>query len=137
MYSKEQWLDLHEDLMKRLGLPCELRFSKRGRGRHKVQGKKCFIEVNSDVDWQRPEHLILHEAAHHIHYERDCSCSTAPFLTMQDLSGHCEHWARVLTGVYVKTGYALPEGTQFENFAKVAGILHREYKPQPKVEVDE
>lgn len=118
MLSKEHWVEVHADLMKRLNLPCGLAFSDRGKGRHKRKDGCCVIEVNPEIDWHRPEHLILHEAAHHRHAETECICW-----------GHCENWARTLYGMYINLGISLPEGTQFESFAKVAGIIHREYKP--------
>lgn len=121
MPSKEQWIELHADLMRRLSLPCKLEFTDKGKGRHKHRDGGCVIEVNPEVNWQRPEHLILHEAAHHRHGETECVCF-----------GHCIGWAQTLVGMYIDTGLDLPEGTQFAMFAEVAGILHREYK-EPEV----
>lgn len=122
MPTETEWFTLHADIMQKLNLPCGLMFSdKVSKGRHTTYlDDSCNIVVNPSVDWQRPEHLILHEAAHHRHSEKGtCICW-----------GHCEHWAQTLTAMYHETGYALPEGTQFEEFAKVAGIIHREYKKQ-------
>lgn len=115
--TKDEWIALHADLVRRLNLPCQLAFSDRGKGRHKHRDGGCFIEVNPNIDWKRPEHLILHEAAHHRHGESECICW-----------GHCIGWAQTLVGMYIDTGIALPEGTQFESFAKVARIIHREHK---------
>lgn len=126
MPNKEVWVMIHADLMQRLNLPCKLRFSTDVKiGQHSFNDVRdtCAITVNSDFDFRQPEHLILHEAAHHRHSEKHtwdegwCLCW-----------GHCEHWARTLADMYTETGYALPEGTQFAEFAKVAKIIHRKHK---------
>lgn len=139
--AKKEWKLVHADVIGRLGLPCKLRFSTDVKiGQHSFEeGGSCAITVNPDFDFRQPEHLILHEAAHHkamahlldINFDRkvrlmwhgkDYTCCTGL------IGGHCEHWARILTDMYAETGYALPEGTQFKTFAEVANIIHRKYK---------
>jgi hypothetical protein len=123
MPSKEIWKQTHSRLMQKLDLPCGLKFSsKRTRiGSHTFGGEGCFITVNLEEDFKMPEHLILHEAAHHRHreFERGSPCRCPDW-------GHCKCWARVLVGMYRETGTPLPQGTQFMEFAKAAGITHRE-----------
>ena len=110
------WHQKTKELLGMLNLPCKLRYSEEFKvGGHKFTTKGCQFVVNPTVDFKVPEHLILHEAAHHIiivggHF--DC------------YSSHCVHWAEVLLGLYKSTGTELPYGTQFETFARVAGI-HR------------
>jgi hypothetical protein len=83
--------------------------------------------VNPTVAFKVPEHLILHEAAHHIIISGEyCQCGEKFAVVIgSHVFGdihHCEHWAKTLLDIYRKTGTPLPFGTQFELFAKVAGI---------------
>jgi len=136
MPSEEEWIRVHAELMRKLHMPCKLRFIPNEVKLH--EGKKtqvlgqhvwedvgiygdtdiriCHINVNPDVDWRMPEHLLLHEAAHH---EADL---------FDQWHGHNEHWAKILMGMYEITGVALPESTRFDTFAKLAGIVRREFK---------
>ena len=77
--------------------------------------EKCQFVVNPKVAFLVPDHLILHEAAHHIAMAKEWNSHWAD-------SGHCAHWANILLEIYHKTGVKLPRGTQFENFAKIANI---------------
>jgi hypothetical protein len=141
MPTREEWIQVHEDLMMKLHLPCKLRFSTKIKigchteedwdiegGAHVVE---CYIEVNPNVDFRVPAHLILHEAAHHR--------VIAPFFDTDHVpgsdlchagtlySGHCEHWAQALCDMYRETGTALPQTTGFPEFAKLAGIVRKSY----------
>jgi hypothetical protein len=124
----QRWRDAHERVMRRCGLPCKLRITPDVKiGRHRTEDDGCVIEVNDYLDFDTPEHLILHEAAHHEARERDECFDSAEAVTC--VLGHCKHWARTLCEMYDRVGVDLPEGTKFEAFAKEAGILHREYLP--------
>lgn len=128
MPTRAEWKKAHADLMAKLQLPCKLRFYsglKRGRqvlGQHVWQDmgnysgtsiRVCHINIDPDVEWKVPEHLLLHEAAHH---EADL---------FDEWHGHNEHWARILHGMYERAGVALPFSTGFEEFARIAGIEHK------------
>lgn len=125
MPSEEVWRAVHADLTHKIGCSCKLEFStKVSIGRHKWHGDgTCSIIVNPTVDFKVPAHLILHEAAHHVHnaYERMTPCRCFEW-------GHCGCWAIILCDLYRQTGTPLPEGTQFEKFAQMAGILHRSFQ---------
>jgi hypothetical protein len=106
--------------MAKLHLPCLLGFSTRVKvGQHvfleddDCRPYGCIIRVNPEVDFRVPEHLILHEAAHHRASAQD------------EYHGHDEVWARVLCQIYEETGVALPYSTGFEQFALAAGIKHK------------
>jgi hypothetical protein len=130
----ERWTRIHADLMDKLGLPCRLEFVtgkvKYGRevlGQHvwtpvgdygDTSIRTCHININPEVNWRVPEHLILHEAAHHRADLYD------------EWHGHSEHWAKILFNMYEETGVVLPQSTAFVEFAKIAGIEHRIFKPE-------
>lgn len=136
MPTREEWQRVFDDLMAKLRLPCKLRFisnekyihpdlsHRRVLGQHDWEDmgdyggtniRVCHINIDPDVDWRVPEHLILHEAAHH---EADL---------FDEYHGHGEHWAKILIGLYEATGTALPESTRFDAFAKLAGIVRRDF----------
>lgn len=128
MPTRAQWKSVHTDLMKRLGLPCKLRFSAKVKiGQHIfVEDRKtlpiywaCHLDINPTVDFSNPEHLILHEAAHHRHFH-----SPEEFCPCPGIISHCKHWAKILCDMYEETGITLPHGTGFHAFAKVARIKH-------------
>jgi hypothetical protein len=122
----ERWREAHALVMRRCGLPCKLRITPDVKiGRHKTEGGKCWIEVNDSLDFDTPEHLILHEAAHHAAMDKDMCFDSAE--SYDCVFGHCKHWAETLCDLYAQAGVELPEGTKFDAFAKAAGILHREY----------
>lgn len=135
MPTRKEWKVVHADLMARLNLPCKLRFYsglKRGRkvlGQHVWQDvgdysgthiRVCHINIDPAVDWKVPEHLILHEAAHH---EADL---------FDEYHGHNEHWAKILFNMYEKTGITLPYSTGFETFARIARIEHKVFIRTPQ-----
>ena len=122
--------------MAKLRLPCKLRFvtdkvklGKKVLGQHVWRDvgdfggegiRLCYMRVDPNVDWRVPEHLILHEAAHH---EADL---------FDEWHGHNEHWARILHEMYERAGVTLPQSTGFENFAQIAGIEHKVFVPERK-----
>jgi hypothetical protein len=127
--TREEWKQVHAELMAKLKLPCKLKFSYS----HPVGGhvhaplpwrmRNCYIEINPNADFRVPAHLILHEAAHHRHHAGflgSCSCRNW---------WHCEHWAQELCRVYEETGIALPRTTGFAEFAKAVGIVHKVFSP--------
>src|SRR5271154_1382321 len=132
MTSKEEWQRVFDDLMAKLHMPCKLQFIsnekclfRRILGQHVWQDmgdygdtniRVCHISIDPDIDWRMPEHLILHEAAHH---EADL---------FDEYHGHNERWAKILMGMYEATGVALPESTRFDTFAELAGIAHKEFQ---------
>jgi hypothetical protein len=115
--NRDLVVQLHADIMQKLGLSCRLVFDDRFKiGGHAFDDELgCVMHVNPAVEFQRPEHLILHEAAHHL-----------------TDSGHSVEWAETLCGIYRKTGYALPYSTGFENFAIAAGIKHKIFEQAGK-----
>lgn len=126
MPTKEEWTKVFTDLAVKLNLPCKLRFNPDVRiGRHVTlvgelhphhyYDEGCAIEINPDVKFHVPAHLILHEGAH---------CRANAF---DEYHGHDEMWAKVLCKMYVEAGIALPYSTGFEQFAKAAGIKHKVY----------
>ncbi len=142
MLSEKRWTEIYDGLVGKLGLPCRLHFTDRFKlGAHLFDPlkecmwgpdywwhdpAKCLIAVNPNCTKRSgfAHHLILHEAAHHVAYKggnRAC-CSG-----LGKASGHCGHWARTLCGLYARTNTLLPESTQFESFAKAAGIKLRKY----------
>ena len=139
MPSEEEWIRVHAELMAKLMMPCKLRFIYNEKyvanektpqlrkilGQHVWQDmgdyddtniRMCHISIDPDIDWRVPEHLILHEAAHH---EADL---------FDEYHGHNERWAKILMGMYEATGVALPESTRFDTFAELAGIAHKEFQ---------
>jgi len=138
MPSEEVWKHIHSDLMVALRLPCKLRFSTKVKvGQHSFYDNgSCWITVNPEANFRVPEHLLLHEAAHH-RAKKECDADfDANFFrgegivsgVMEDRmccygpSGHCEHWAKILCDMYAETGTQLPQTTSFAEFAKIAGI---------------
>ena|ERR1700676_3320373 len=122
MPTKQEWIRIHADLMEKLGLPCELRLSSSGVkiGCHFFENdrKNCCIKINPKADFRVPEHLILHEAAHHrslCYVDWDCG------------DQHCEHWAKTLLDMYKETGTPLPQTTGFFEFAKIARIIRKNF----------
>lgn len=115
MPDKEVWIARYANLMNKLSLPCELRFTTDVRvGRHVQEDDgACHIDVNLSADFHVPEHLLLHEGAHHRAAQID------------EYHGHDEFWARILLKMYEEAGIDLPETTGFFTFATVAGIKHR------------
>jgi hypothetical protein len=141
MITEEEWIRVHSALMAKLGLPCQLRFItstvKYGRkvlGQHVWEPvgeyggtgiRICHINIDPNVDWHTPEHLLLHEAAHHRADLYD------------EWHGHNEHWAKILHSMYEETGVALPHSTGFEEFAQIAGIVHKVFKADSKAPPEE
>lgn len=117
MPTKEEWSRVHAELTAKLNLPCELRFNPDVKiGRHSVEDDgTCRIEINPEVDFRVPEHLILHEGAHHRAHEFD------------EYHGHDEMWAAILCKMYREAGIALPQTTSFFAFAKAAGIERKNF----------
>jgi len=123
MPTREEWRRVHADLMAKLRLPCKLRFATRVKvGQHIWHDlddgnfdphKSCSIDINPEVDFYVPAHLILHEGAHHRADLND------------EYHGHDEMWAGILCRMYEETGIALPYSTGFEAFALTAGIKHK------------
>jgi hypothetical protein len=62
----------------------------------------------------------LHEAAHHRADLYD------------EWHGHGERWAKILLDMYEEAGVALPYSTGFEEFARIAGIVHKTFKESPQ-----
>ena len=135
MPSEEVWKHIHNDLMVTLRLPCKLRFSTKVKvGQHEFDDDgSCWITVNPEADFRAPEHLILHEAAHHEAAKNlptddddgfmDSVCCMGPF-------GHCQHWAKILCNMYDKTGTPLPQTTSFSEFAVAAGITRKNFSTE-------
>jgi hypothetical protein len=137
MPSKEEWIKIHAELMAKLGLPCKLEFSSEPKvGSHSFEDDHtCVLRVNLAADFRVPEHLILHEAAHHR------VCENLVFVDLNDAeyeqhychlySGeHCDHWAKVLCDMYEETGTPLPSTTSFCSFAKLAGITRKNFEQE-------
>ena len=121
MPTKEEWIRVHTELMAKLKLPCKLQFfdgmTAPGRHQFNVTHTACYILINPDADFRVPEHLILHEAAHH---QDSCpwwECSNQ----------HCKHWAQTLCDMYKEAGIALPHTTGFKEFARAAGIVLKKF----------
>src|SRR5271157_3981779 len=137
MTTIEEWTAIHADLMRKLRLPCGLVFSTDVRiAQHRFDEGTCCITINPEVDFKVPEHVILHEAAHHRNtahfiledvYDEERWCCTGW------TGGHCKHWARVLCGIYAETEIALPYSTSFKLFAAMAGIKHKMIERHGKV----
>ena len=119
MPTKEEWKRVHAELMAKLHLPCKLVFSTGVRiGQHSFEcwPDNCRMTINPEVEFLVPEHLILHEAAHH----RAAPMENAHCCSYCD--AHCEHWAHVLLNMYREIDFPLPHSTGFEKFAEAAGI---------------
>ena len=117
MPTREEWKVVHADLMAKLHLPCELRFNRNVKiGQHTSEDDgTCHIDINPDVDFRVPEHLILHEGAHHRANEFD------------EYHGHDELWAGILCKMYREAEVPLPQTTSFFAFAKAAGIERKNF----------
>lgn len=125
MPTYDEWKRVFTDLKAKLNLPCRLRMKEDVKiGRHLVQdwdlddgteAHVCYIDINPDVDFRVPEHLILHEAAH---------CRANAF---DEYHGHDEMWAEILLRMYREADIALPQTTSFLAFAKVAGIERKNF----------
>jgi hypothetical protein len=131
--TEQEWREVYNRYKKLLGLPCALAFGthvKTAEHRHDDYGT-CMVTINPEVDFKRPEHLILHEFAHHrtlsgvmpkylehgvVPEERECCFGWT--------GGHCWHWAADLCDMYRETGTELPYSTMFESFANLAGIKY-------------
>src|SRR5208337_2619342 len=132
MPSADKWIEVHADLMQKLKLPCRLEFTTDVKiGQHSFEDGKCVIRVNLEADFKRPEHLILHEAAHHRALMRAASCFADYRLPAETICccGHCKHWAWILVAMYRNLRVALPYGTRFKEFADLAGIKHAFKEP--------
>lgn len=106
---------LGQEILRKANLPCRLGFAENDTGaeaRHmRLKNGRCYVVINSRADICVPEHIILHEAAHH-----------------QGSSGEQSHgreWAERLCLLYQKTGIPLPSSTRFESFAKLCNIRIR------------
>ena len=148
MPTLAHWTQVHTDLMFKLRLPCRLNFSTDVKiGQHDYDFEGCWITVNPDVDFRVPEHLIIHEAAHHritqpFHDMFEALDNVADVVGMKfrccDPPGdrhHCEHWAKELTRMYTEAGIKLPYSTGFEQFALVAGIKYKLFEQHGKAGV--
>lgn len=127
MPTRKEWARVHADLMEKLKLPCGLRFSADVRiaehgiveaVSHGVHIVTCRITINPKADFRVPEHLILHEAAHH-----RSTCYT----DWECGDPHCDHWAKILCDMYRETETPLPQTTGFFWFAKAAGIVRENF----------
>lgn len=129
MPTTEEWTKVHADLMEKLHLPCKLRFSTKVKvGLHQFEDDgTCHITVNLDADFKVPAHLLLHEAAHHRACEPYRDDIDEKDWCHYGWDGHCTHWAQVLCDMYQETGIALPQTTSFLEFAKLAGIIRKNF----------
>ena len=141
--SQEEWTAVVERYRKQLRVPCRLLFSTDVKvGRHSWDDcGTCSLTINPEVDFKRPEHLVLHEMAHHINMEPFICVDWEEYSPAVQFNykaagdnryccsgwtgGHCYHWAQTLVDIYKKTGTALPYSTGFEKFAELAGIKHK------------
>src|SRR5271166_1070949 len=137
---RKVWVEMHARYGKLLGCSCRLRFSEdvtNAEHRHNEDDSTCWITINPTIHFLRPEHLILHEFAHHrlitpllftdlgldedwiekIQKENHECCVFG--------GGHCEHFAHTLMDMYHETSTELPYSTMFEKFAKLAGIKYK------------
>jgi hypothetical protein len=151
MPTKEEWIRVHADLMARLKLPCKLRFTgETPCGMHDWEDdlSECWIGVNPRADFRVPEHLIIHEAAHHrvlapfmagrfSRYEAQDAVINSGKCAHSWGKGHCMHWAWTLRDMYTETGIALPRTTGFEEFARAAGIVLRKFSPDRYEQMDQ
>jgi hypothetical protein len=133
MPTIEEWTRVHTELMDKLHLPCKLAFSTDVKiGQHHFDGDDCWITVNPEIDFSVPEHLLLHEAAHH----RACKIAAAygdnRHCCWGWSGGHCEHWAKILVSMYYELNFKLPYSTGFQIFAEVAGIKHKMFEQHGK-----
>jgi hypothetical protein len=120
MPTEVEWRKIHADLMAKLKLPCQLEFSTQIRvGGHGWEDTDadfpsekipCCITINPNADFRVPEHLIMHEAAHH------------RMSLIDPYHSHDKRWAKILVRMYKEAGVPLPQSTMFEEFARVAKI---------------
>jgi hypothetical protein len=135
MPTREEWRAVHAVLMTKLGLPCKIKFTDFGIGRHDWDDNQneCFISINpTKADFRVPEHLILHEAAHHRAIEPFLNGDRPDIKPCGEYGGHCSHchhWAHILCDIYREVGIALPYSTGFEEFARASGIKFKLFDP--------
>lgn len=128
-----QWVAVFFDYKKRLGMPCFLSFNEDiAVANHRFDDEgTCMITINPTVDFRRPEHLILHEFAHHricaAHVNSDAYLDPNIECHFGWGDGHCEHWAQTLCDMYRETDTDLPFTTSFAFFAKAAGIRRQNF----------
>ncbi len=108
--KQEQILSLGMALLKKAGLPCYITFGKsKAVARHiRLKRGGCVILVDSGASISAPQHIILHEAAHHDEDKRE--------------RPHGHKWARRLLRLYKVTNTPLPRSTKFESFRKLANL---------------
>jgi hypothetical protein len=148
--TEQEWRDVYNRYKKQLGLPCILMFGTHvSTAQHKALDwgdGSCIITINPDVDFKRPEHLILHEFAHHRtitpmlkkfdfeflrhSHEVEESAFDGNYCCLGWTGGHCAHWAKNLCDMYRETGTALPYATMFDEFALAAGIKCKRFEPE-------
>ena len=114
--GKELRIDsIAKELLGRVQLPCNVVFSKYDIhviGRHvALKSGRCYLVINSYADISVPEHIILHEAAHHGGKSGEKS--------------HGPEWANRLLRMYEETGISLPGSTKHESFAKLCNLRLR------------
>lgn len=129
MTPRHVWERMHAEFGVRLGCPCGLQFSEEViTANHRFEDDgTCLITINPTLDFQRPEHLVLHEFAHHR--------ALVPYFHQGDmeidheccLDGHCEHWAQTLVDMYRETSTEFPFSTMFESFATLAEVKHKAF----------
>jgi hypothetical protein len=139
MLTIPEWTEVYNRYKMQLGLPCVLLFDtsvKTAVHRADDEGT-CTVTINPDVDFKRPEHLILHEFAHHrtlapvlFWYWSVDGVPDDRLCCLGWTGGHCKHWAQDLCDIYRETGTALPYSTMFEEFATAAGIKQKLFDPE-------
>jgi len=106
---------LGSEILRRTRLPCKLVFSENdihAEARHvQLKGRCCYVIINSHASISVPEHIILHEAAHHGQ--------------KSGKESHGPEWANRLLQLYKQTGISLPRATKFESFAKLCDLAIR------------
>jgi len=136
---REEWHRIHAEIMDKLDLSCKLEWSSHTKvGAHVFRDESspctCAIKVNPEGNFFAPQHLIMHEAAHHRNiinkFGVELNFDLSPIEQQCCLggwsSGHCPHWAAELVECYRICDMELPRSTQFHEFAKAA---HIEWKP--------
>lgn len=127
--------------MAKLKLPCKLRFTDETPcGMHVWEDdlSECYIAVNLQANFRVPEHLIIHEGAHHrvlapimagrfSIYEATDAVINSGQCAHSWRKAHCMHWALTLRDMYKETGIALPHTTGFQEFAIAAGIILKKF----------
>jgi hypothetical protein len=149
MPTRQEWERAHADLMAKLVLPCKLRFTDETPcGMHDWEDdlSECWIAVNPQANFRMPEHLIIHEAAHHrviapymvgcfSRYDAQHAVVNSGKCAHSWSKGHCMHWAWALRDMYKETGIALPHTTGFEEFARAAGIVHKKWSADEQTQM--